>query len=48
MSQADGYAYLRDRATSVTHLPEGFRFIRVKGLFDLEFYCTDCNVKVPD
>ncbi len=48
LSQADGYAYIHDKSTSIDHLPEGFRFVRVSGIFDLEFYCISCNVKVPD
>ena len=52
LSQEDGWAWLNNSSTTIEDMPDGFRAERKSGVgkleFDLEFYCIDCNVKVPD
>jgi hypothetical protein len=44
LSQLDGYAYMRDRRTTVEETPAGFRYERNKADSDVvDFYCADCN-----
>ena len=45
-SEADGIVYLKgDRATTITHLPEGFRIVdQASKMASVDIFCEMCNV----
>jgi predicted RNA-binding Zn-ribbon protein involved in translation (DUF1610 family) len=47
LSEADGYAYSRDKSRTVVDLPEGFRVIDPESDMP-EFACIDCGIRVKE